>query len=63
MGKEFVVTSLEDMCSLMCDNTLPEEHKVCKRCGKKLKSETARSLGYGPICWKKRQTSQRTTLF
>jgi hypothetical protein len=44
------------------DNT-SEQYKTCKRCGRKLKSETARSLGYGPVCWKKRRTNQRTTLF
>ena len=25
MGKEFVVSSLEEMCALMCDNIVPEE--------------------------------------
>lgn len=25
MGKEFVVSSLEDMCSLMCDNVIPKQ--------------------------------------
>ena len=24
MGKEFVVTSLEEMCDLMCGNVIPE---------------------------------------
>lgn len=27
MGKEFTVESLEDMCSLMCDNCLPRRRK------------------------------------
>ena len=27
MGKEFVVNNLEDMCSLMCDNCIPEEEE------------------------------------
>lgn len=26
---------------------------VCKRCGRKLKSETSRSRGYGPACYRK----------
>ena len=26
MGKEFVVSSLEEMCALMCDNVMPEEN-------------------------------------
>lgn len=34
MGKEFVVESLEDMCSLMCDNYLP------RRRGKQAHTET-----------------------
>lgn len=28
-------------------------HEHCIRCGRKLKSEEAKKLGYGPICWKK----------
>lgn len=27
MGKEFKVSSLEDMCNLMCDNYIPEEEE------------------------------------
>ena len=27
MGAEFEVNSLEDMCSLMCDNYIPEKQK------------------------------------
>lgn len=61
MGKEFVVENLEDMCSFMCDNELL--YKTCKRCGRKLKSEKARALGYGPICWKKRSKNNRSHLF
>lgn len=26
---------------------------VCKRCGRKLKSETSRKRGYGPACYSK----------
>ena len=26
MGREFIVSSLEDMCDLMCDNYIPEEN-------------------------------------
>ncbi|MBW4827625.1 MAG: hypothetical protein KZY61_00795 [Clostridiaceae bacterium] len=26
---------------------------VCKRCGRKLKSETSRRRGYGPACYRK----------
>ena len=35
------------------------EHKVCLRCGRKLKSEQSRQLGYGEICWKKREVGDR----
>lgn len=28
-------------------------HKVCLRCGRKLKSEESRKLGYGAVCYKK----------
>lgn len=35
MGKEFIVESLEDMCSLMCDNCLPRKKKEG---GKKMKA-------------------------
>ena len=30
-----------------------EERKICKRCGRKLKDETSKQLGYGKICYKK----------
>lgn len=33
-------------------------YPVCKRCGRKLKSEEARERGMGRICWEK---SQQTT--
>lgn len=29
------------------------EHIKCLRCGRRLKSEQSRELGYGEICWKK----------
>ena len=38
MGKEFKVSSLEDMCDLMCGNIIPEEDNYmyeCMHCGHK----------------------------
>lgn len=29
------------------------EHIKCLRCGRRLKSEQSRELGYGEICWEK----------
>lgn len=34
-------------------NGLPKTHKVCKRCGRKLKSEASQRLGYGTTCYLK----------
>jgi hypothetical protein len=30
----------------------------CARCGRQLKSEKAKSLGYGTVCWRKVQAEQ-----
>lgn len=38
-------------------------HKYCLRCGRKLKTENARILGYGPICAKKINLSHSNRLF
>lgn len=41
-----------------------KEYPVCKRCGRKLKSEEARLRGMGKICWLKYHTeSERKPLF
>lgn len=54
MGMEVKVDNLDDMCKLMCDNELPEKvYKYCKRCNRRLHSEQAKLLGYGPVCYKK----------
>jgi hypothetical protein len=29
------------------------ESKFCRRCGRQLKSEQSRQLGFGRICWEK----------
>ena len=34
-----------------------KEHKICLRCGRKLKNPDARKLGYGAVCFKKMQSS------
>ena len=53
MGKEIQISSLEDMCSLMCDNTIPTHSiKRCIRCGRPLKTQEAIEKGYGKTCEK-----------
>lgn len=34
MGKEFIVSTLEEMCDAMCDNVVPEEKNpvICAEC-------------------------------
>ena len=34
MGREFVISSLEEMCALMCDNIIPEEYDAERDTGK-----------------------------
>lgn len=41
-----------------------KEYEFCLRCHRKLKSEDARKIGYGKVCYKKAQTDKpRPTLF
>lgn len=61
MGREIKVTSLEQMCDLMCP--APEEHEFCLRCGRKLRSNESRIIGYGAICLQKVKQKQKTSLF
>ena len=35
------------------------EHIKCLRCGRRLKSEQSRELGYGQICWEKTQHNNK----
>ena len=62
LKRTMVVNSLEDMCDLMCGS--PEldsdEHEYCLRCGRKLKSEKARQLGYGDVCYRKLHTDKHS---
>lgn len=45
-------------------NINDNEYKVCLRCGRKLKSENSRKLGFGKVCWEKWQTeTQAKKLF
>lgn len=30
-----------------------KQYEICKRCGRKLKSQESKILGYGPSCYKK----------
>lgn len=38
-------------------------YPVCKRCGRKLKTDEAREQGFGPVCLLKMQTEKRHPLF
>lgn len=38
-------------------------HKVCLRCGKKLKKIEYRERGYGPVCWEKIKVERKKKLF
>ena len=38
-------------------------HTHCLRCGRKLKNEKAKQLGYGVICYKKIQNNKKPRLF
>ena len=40
-----------------------KEYEYCLRCGRKLKSEKTRKLGYGDICFKKMKTQHKHRLF
>lgn len=61
LSRTMVVASLEDMCDLMCGKPEDDgnEHQYCLRCGRKLKSEESRELGYGTICYKKMLTKNK----
>jgi hypothetical protein len=37
---------------------LNKEYGTCLRCGRKLKSEESKKLGFGKICWEKWQSSK-----
>ena len=38
-------------------------YPVCKRCGRKLKTDEAREQGFGPVCLLKAKTEKRNPLF
>ena len=65
MGMEVQINSLEDMCSLMCDNVIPthRDYVYCLRCGRKLKTPEARQKGYGKICEQKMKKESGNSLF
>ena len=64
MGMTIKVNSIEDMCSLMCDNTIPKQkYKYCLRCGKPLKSDESKRVGYGPLCYSKMLHESKLSLF
>lgn len=37
-----------------------DEHKFCLRCGRVLKSDKSREMGYGTICYRKMLASKHT---
>lgn len=39
------------------------ENDICKRCHRKLKDDTSKKLGFGPICYKKYLQRKKTYLF
>ena len=41
----------------------PKEYEYCLRCGRKLKKEEARKIGYGPVCEKKAKKLHNKKLF
>ena len=64
MGMEVQVNSLEDMCSLMCDNKLPQHSiKRCIRCGRPLTTPEAIAKGYGKTCERKLKADKKLSLF
>jgi hypothetical protein len=38
-------------------------YPVCRRCGRKLKTDEAKELGFGPVCLLKAKTEKRNPLF
>jgi hypothetical protein len=38
-------------------------YPVCKRCGRKLKTDEAKERGFGPVCLLKMQTENKHPLF
>lgn len=40
-----------------------KEHEYCLRCGRKLKKQGARLLGYGSICYEKIKVQKINPLF
>ena len=38
-------------------------YPVCKRCGRKLKTDEAKERGFGPVCLEKARTEKRNPLF
>lgn len=57
------------MTGVITTTYLPEEerkeliHNRCLRCGRRLKKEEHRKLGYGPICYEKIKINTKTRLF
>lgn len=48
------------------DEIMEEKQSVvalCRRCGRKLKTDEAKERGMGIVCWKKSQTENKPRLF
>lgn len=39
---------------------IQNEHANCLRCGRRLKSEESKKLGFGQVCWEKWQHETKT---
>lgn len=42
---------------------MKKDRRNCKRCGRELKSEESRELGYGPVCYSKINHTELKPLF
>lgn len=42
---------------------MKDEYEKCLRCGRKLKTPFARTIGYGKVCWEKYNSEDSKDLF
>ena len=41
------------MAKLIMEVKMQKLHETCLRCGRKLKTEQSKALGFGKVCWEK----------
>ena len=41
------------MAKLIMEVKMQKLHETCLRCGRKLKTEQSKELGFGKVCWEK----------